>query len=99
MNAGGDMTIIIKDNIKSLHEEQTIQIQNYGNSLNPLIVFYMLVAIIIPSLAVTFLTLIASLVNLGSNTAYMAFIGLFIFVMLMQLLFLGVIKSRRPSLL
>jgi archaeal flagellar protein FlaJ len=99
MNAGSDMTLIIKDNIKALHEEQTIQIQNYGNSLNPLIVFYMLVAIIIPSLAVTFLTLIASLVNLGSNMAYMGFIGLFVFVVLMQILFLGVIKSRRPSLL
>src|SRR4030042_4695519 len=39
MNAGSDMTFVIEDSIKSLMEEQMIQIQNYGNKLNPLIVF------------------------------------------------------------
>ena len=37
LNAGSDMSMIIKENIKTLNEEQMIQIQNYGNKLNPLI--------------------------------------------------------------
>jgi len=99
MNAGSDMTIVIEDSIKSLGEEQMIQIQNYGNKLNPLIVFYMLIAVIIPALSITFLTIIASMVNLSEITTIILFIGMFVFVVLVQIMFLGLIKSRRPSLL
>jgi len=99
MNAGSDMTFVIEDSIKSLNEEQTIQIQNYGNKLNPLIVFYMLIAVIIPALSITFLTIISSMINLPETTTIVLFIGLFVFVILTQIMFLGLIKSRRPSLL
>ena len=78
---------------------QLIQIQNYGNRLNPLIVFYMLIAIIVPSLSVTFLTIISSLIGLNANTTTLVFLGLFVFVILIQIMFLGIIKSKRPSLL
>lgn len=99
MNAGSDMTFVIEDSIKSLNEEQMIQIQNYGNKLNPLIVFYMLIAVIIPALSITFLTIISSMINLSEVMTIVLFIGLFIFVVLIQIMFLGLIKSRRPSLL
>jgi len=99
MNAGSDMTFVIGDSIKSLNEEQMIQIQNYGNKLNPLIVFYMLIAVIIPALSITFLTIISSMINLPETTTMILFIGLFVFVILIQIMFLGLIKSKRPSLL
>ena len=99
MKAGSDISIVIKESIKSLNEEQLIQIQEYGNKLNPLIMFYMLMAVIMPALAITFLTIISSLVDLPTSTAIMFFIGLYIFVMFMQIMFLGIIKSSRPSLL
>ncbi len=99
MRSGSDMSIIIKDSIKNLTEEQYIQIQNYGNKLNPLVVLYMLIAVIIPSLSITFLTIIASMVNLSNNMIVMMFITLFVFDVLAQIMFLGLIKSRRPSLL
>jgi len=99
MKAGSDMSLIVKDSIKTLTEEQLIQIQNYGNKLNPLIVFYMLISVIIPALSVTFLTIIASMIGLSGNLTIMMFMGLFVFVVLIQIMFLGMIKSRRPSLL
>ena len=99
MKAGSDMAIVVKDNIRALNEEQLIQIQNYGNKLNPLIVFYMLVAVIIPALSITFLTILSSMINLEKNMAMMVFLGLFVFVILTQIMFLGIIKSRRPRLL
>jgi len=99
MKSGADMSIVIEDSIAALNEEQLIQIQNYGNKLNPLIVFYMLIAIILPALSITFLTLISSMINLEKNTAILMFIGLYVFVVLIQIMFLGIIKSRRPSLL
>jgi len=99
MKAGSDISIVIKDSIKALSEEQLIQIQNYGNRLNPLVVFYMLIAVIIPALSVTFLTIISSMINLQANMIYLLFIGIFVFVMFIQIMFLGILRSRRPSLL
>jgi flagellar protein FlaJ len=99
MRAGSNISIVIKDSIKSLTEEQLIQIQVYGNKLNPLIVFYMLVAVIIPALSITFLTILSSMVELQRTMTMLLFIGLFIFVVLVQIMFLGILKSRRPSLL
>ena len=99
MKVGSDMAIVVKDSIKALNEEQLIQIQDYGNRLNPLIMFYMLVSVIIPALSVTFLTILSSLIGMDKTMTQMMFIGLFVFVVLVQIMFLGMIKSRRPSLL
>src|SRR3989344_5087798 len=99
MKAGGDITIIIKDSIHVLEEEQLIQIQNYGNKLNPMIMFYMLISVIVPALSITFLTVISSIVNLTKSTTTVLFMVLFVFVVLVQIMFLGIIKSIRPSLL
>lgn len=99
MRAGGDVSIVVEQTVKSLNEEQLIQIQNYGNKLNPVIMFYMLVSVIIPALSITFLTIVSSLLGLDKFTTHVLFIGLFVFVMIIQVTFLGLVKSIRPSLL
>ena len=99
MRAGSDISVVIKDSINALNEEQLIQIQNYGNKLNPLIMFYMLLSVILPALAITFLTVITSLINLSKTSTSFIFIALFFFVVLAQVMFLGMIRSIRPSLL
>ncbi len=99
MRAGSDMAIVVKDSIKALNEEQFIQIQTYGSKLNPLIVLYMLIAVIIPALSITFLTILSSMINLPQNMITLLFISLFVFDVLVQIMFLGLIRAKRPSLL
>lgn len=99
MRAGSDISIVIQESIKTLNEEQLLQIQNYGNKLNPLIMFYMVISVILPALSIAFLTIIASMLGLPSNATIMLFIGLLIFAILLQIMFLGMVKSLRPSLL
>jgi archaeal flagellar protein FlaJ len=99
LNAGSDMSAIIRDNIKTLNEEQMIQIQNYGNKLNPLVMMYMLISVIVPALSVSFMTVVASMIGLEENLTKGMFVGLFVMVILFQIMFLGLIKSKRPSLL
>jgi len=99
MRAGSDMMVVIQDNLHSLNEEQMIQIQEYGNKLNPLIMFYMLISVIAPALSVTFMTILSSMISLPSRMTIMAFLGLFVLVVLIQIMFLGIIKSKRPSLM
>lgn len=99
LRAGADLNIVIKEEIRSLNDEQTIQIQNYGSKLNPLIMFYMLIAVILPSLGITFLIIISSILEVPENMVKLIFFSLFSFVVFTQIMFLGLIKSRRPSLL
>lgn len=99
MRAGSDISIVIQDTVHSLSEEQFIQIQDYGNKLNPAIMFYMLSSVILPALAITFLTIISSLINLSAAMTKVMFAVLFVLVTIVQIMFLGVIKSVRPSLL
>ena len=98
MKAGSNITEVIKDIIHSLNEEQYLQIQTYGNKLNPLIMFYMLISIILPALAITFLTIIASIVALPKSIATGLFIGMYIVSVLVQIMFLGAIRTAKPSL-
>jgi flagellar protein FlaJ len=99
MRSGTDMTIVIQEGIKNLSEEQGIQIQSYGSKLNPIIMFYMLMAVILPSLGITFLIIIASILNMDKILTQLVFFAIFGFVIFMQIMFLGLIKSRRPSLI
>jgi len=99
MRAGSDMSIVIKEEIKNLGEEQAIQIQSYGSKLNPLIMFYMIIAVILPALGITFIIIISSLLEV-SGLVIKTMLGLiFFFILFVQIMFLGLIKSKRPTLL
>lgn len=99
LNSGSNMMSIIKESVDNLNQEQMIQIQNYGNKLNPLIMMYMLISVIVPALSVSFMTVVISMMGLDGTMAKGMFISLFVFVVFFQIMFLGLIRSRRPSLL
>ncbi len=99
MKSGSDISEVIKSSLRLLNEEQVIQIQNYGNKLNPLIMFYMLITIILPALAVTFMTIISSMIGLDKYITMVMYAGLFLFTIFIQIMFLGAIRSSRPTLI
>ncbi|MBI4447978.1 type II secretion system F family protein [Candidatus Woesearchaeota archaeon] len=99
MKAGSNINKVIEESINALGEEQLLQIRNYGGQLNPLAMFYMLLAVIVPALSVTFITIISSFISVSADITKMIFWGLFGITTFFQFMFLGVIKSRRPNLL
>lgn len=99
MKSGADMSNVLSQVLHALGEEQVIQIQKYGSQLNPLAMFYMLVAIIAPSLGITFIIVVSSFVSPSETGTKMVFWGLYGFAVFFQVMFLGIIKSRRPNLL
>jgi pilus assembly protein TadC len=99
MKSGSNITTVLNEIIKSLSQEQLIQIEAYGSQLNPLAMFYMLLAVIAPALGITFLVVISSFVSLNEYLNKIFLIVLFIFVLLFQISFLGLIKTKRPALL
>ncbi|MFH1592356.1 MAG: type II secretion system F family protein [Candidatus Woesearchaeota archaeon] len=99
MKTGSDTAMVVKEIISALSEEQLIQIQRYGGQLNPLAMFYMLVTVIMPSLGMTFLIIISSFISTSEFITKLIFWGLYGFVFFFQIMFLGIIKTKRPTLL
>ncbi len=99
MQVGADISNVLKEIVKSLVQEQITEIQTYGGKLSPLSMFYMVIGIIFPALAITFVLILSTFVQvLGDNYKYVLFsvLGLVIFL---QIIFLGMIKSGRPPLI
>ncbi len=99
MKSGADMSNVVNEVIDSLSEEQILQIQRYGSQLNPLAMFYMLMVVIAPSLGMTFLIILSSFIALSDFATKMIFWGLYGIVIFFQIMFMGIIKSKRPNLL
>jgi pilus assembly protein TadC len=99
LKSGADMSSVINETINLLSQEQVLQIQRYGSQLNPVAMFYMLVAVIAPSLGMTFLIMLSSFIALTPEYTKIVFYGLFCAVVFFQIMFMGMIKSRRPNLL
>ncbi|MCK4521824.1 MAG: type II secretion system F family protein [Nanoarchaeota archaeon] len=99
MKAGSDIGNVIKEITDSLSKEQIIQVEKYGSQLNPIAMFYMLVAVIIPALGTTFLIVLLSFVSLSETGTKIVFWSLYGLVVFFQIMFLGIIKTKRPNLL
>ena len=75
--------------------EQVIEVNNYGKKLNPIAMFYMIVAVILPSLGITMFIVMSSFLGLKLNlTVLMIIAGMLGFT---QFMFLAIIKSSRPA--
>ena len=99
MKAGANINMVIKEVINALSQEQIVQIQKYGAQLNPLAMFYMIMVVILPSLGMTFLLMISSFFTTSEFLTKTIFWGLYGLVFFFQIMFLGIIKTKRPNLL
>ncbi|MBN1385578.1 type II secretion system F family protein [Candidatus Woesearchaeota archaeon] len=92
---GSDISKALNTTLEQIVQEQYIEVKEYGRKLNPIAMFYMLVAIIFPSLGMTMIVVMSlfigfriSLPILMILTAVMAFL---------QFMFLSMIRSQRPA--
>lgn len=99
MKEGSDIGSVLHEIIGALTSEQTIQIQNYGSRLNPLAMFYMLIVVVGPALGITFITVMSSFVGLSALATKFVLWGVFGMVLFFQIMFIGLIKSKRPNLI
>lgn len=99
IQVGADISIVLKEIVHSLIQEQMTEIQAYGGRLSPLAMFYMVISIIFPALGITFIVILSTFIkSLGDNYKVILFVILGM-VILLQVVFIGLIKSRRPALI
>ncbi len=95
LKIGIDVTDFLEAILDDIAEQQLIEIQRYGKKLNGLTMFYMLFAIVMPSLGMTMIVIIASLISIKMNlTAFSFVVVLLIFL---QVIFLTMFQSIRPN--
>ncbi len=99
IKGGSEISIVLREIARNISEEQLDQIGEYGSALNPLAMFYMIIAIIMPTLAITFFVVFSSFIGLEAFVVQAVLWVFYTLIILMQIVFLGIIKSRRPSLL
>lgn len=96
LKIGVDITAPLEATLEEITQEQLIEIQRYGKKLNSIVMFYMLVAIVVPSLGITLFSIIASLIALNID---MGVFSIVLFALtLVQIMFIAVFKSIRPNL-
>lgn len=97
LRAGTDVSESLVEILKGLINEQKIAIKNYAQSLNPIILMYMMVSIIFPILLIVLLIIIGSMggIAIGSNVFVLIWFIIFSF----QLFFIMTIRLKRPAVI
>jgi len=97
MKSGGDMASIIRETVVSVSRDQRIAINRYSSQLRLLSLAYMMIGVIAPALGLTFLIVIGSFPQIPITE--MIFWILLIGIIIMQFMYIGIIKSRRPTII
>jgi flagellar protein FlaJ len=92
--AGANVGFVLRQMMEYLSDEQRVMIRDYGSQLSPLAIFYMLAAIIAPTMGMIFLVIITTLVNIKVDATILG--SVLVLVLVVQMVFIGIIKSKRP---
>jgi flagellar protein FlaJ len=95
LKSGTDLSNTLETLVDSMIKQQKLEVERYGKELNPYILVYLMIAVIMPSLGVTFLIVLSTFTGVGLDkfTFYQILGGLILF----QVFFLNFVKSKRPE--
>jgi flagellar protein FlaJ len=96
IRTGADLGDTLEAIVDNLSGEQKVAIRRYGSQLNPLSMMYMMTAVILPSLGITFLILLSSLS--GIIVSEFMFWAILAALIVFQFMFIGIVKNRRPAI-
>ena len=95
LKIGVDVTNFLEAILDEIAEDQLLEIKNYGRKLSGITMFYMLFAIVIPSLGITMLIAVVSLINIQIDFGLFM---LFLFALIIiEFVFITIFKSIRPN--
>ena len=94
LKLGIDVTHPLESVLEEITKEEELEIKKYGKKLNTLIIFYMLAAVILPSLGVAIFIVISSFVN--SPIEFNGLLVLAFFIVVLEFIFITLFRSARP---
>ena len=96
LKIGVDVTDFLQAVLDEIGDEQLNEIVRYGKKLSSLTMFYMLGAIIVPSLGMTLFVVVAGMINI--NLDVMAFAIIVFALAVLQFIFITLFRAARPNL-
>lgn len=94
LKLGIDVTKPLESVLEEITREEELEIKKYGRKLNTLVIFYMLGAVILPSLGVAVFIVISSLLNTPITISELLVLAFFMVVL--EFIFITIFKSSRP---
>ncbi|MCW1296624.1 MAG: type II secretion system F family protein [Candidatus Parvarchaeota archaeon] len=94
MRSGADIADTLNAIIANLSSEQRVRLRNFSSELNPLAMVYMMFTIIMPCMGITFIIILSSFSQFPITEGI--FYAILLFLIFAQVMFMNVIKSRRP---
>ena len=96
MRTGSNIATSLYSIVAQISEEQITEVNRYGKKLNPLAMFYMMIAVIMPSLGIAMLVIFSSFINFTLDLSILLILaGLLTFV---QFMFISMVKFSRPAI-
>lgn len=92
---GSDISRALTSVLDQIVREQKIEVSAYGKKLNPLAMFYMIMAVILPTLGITMLVILSSFIDIELDLTILLVIAFFL--AFIQFMFLSIIKFQRPA--
>ncbi len=98
ISSGADVGDSLESVLDQISKEQMISLKEYSQKLTPIVMFYMVFGIIVPTLGIVLVTVILSALGTRGLPSGLLAIA-FVIIALVQFLFLGFIESSRPKYL
>ena len=95
LRLGIDVTQSLEAVLDEITENQMLAIARYGKKLSSVTLFYMLLAVVFPSLGMTILTVIIGFTDITMNMT--SYIIVVFFLAIIQFMFITMFKSIRPK--
>ena len=95
LKTGADVTDVLRGSLIEITRELMLEVQGYGKKLNSIMMFYMIVGTVIPSIGISLLLILLSFVGVQFNASLLTIVVLGL--VLMQGFFVAIINSARPT--
>ncbi len=97
IRAGANLSSTLKSMVTMLVNYQFGLIKKYNSELNFLVLIYLLVAAVVPTVGITVLVIFSVFGILGINETF--FMGVIVASFIMQIMLIGFIKMQRPNII
>ncbi len=100
VSSGADVGSSLEGVLDQISKEQLIALREYSQKLTPIVMFYMVFGIIVPSLGIVLATVVFSAISGGKFGFSSGLLVIaFLLIAVIQFLFLGFVDSARPKYL
>ena len=96
IRTGADVSKSLYSAVDQITKSQVSEVNKYGKKLNPLAMFYMIIAVIMPSLGVTMIIILSSFIKFELSLTIL--ISMALFLGFVQFMFISIVKLSRPAI-